>query len=194
MLSYLLYDSSLLASIQEETSHAFNAAGDLSVPHLTDSSDRLNALFEEVHRVTNSASTVRSVESDTVIGGFVLRQGSKVLMPYRQLHFDELVYGADANEFDAERFLKRGNLSKSPSYRPFGGGSTYCPGRFIARQEVLAFIAYVLRRFELKLANTEQGTSPQKFPRLGAKKPSLGVMGPMLGDDLVVSIKTRKCT
>ena len=194
MLSYLLFNPTLIASIQEETSHAFNAAGELSMPYLTHSSDRLNALFEEVHRMTNSASTVRSVESNTVIGGFVLRQGSKVLMPYRQLHFDELVYGVDANEFDPERFLKRKNLRNSPSYRPFGGGSTYCPGRFIARQEVLAFIAYVLRRFELKLANAKPGASEQKFPRLEAKKPSLGVMGPILGDDLKVRIKKRTST
>ncbi len=160
--------------------------------YLLDSSPQLNALYDEVLRITNSSSSVRSVSSKTIVGGFTFHIGMKVIIPYRQLHFDEAVFGADAQVFDAERFLKHKNLNRSPSYRPFGGGSTYCPGRFIARQEVVAFVAIVLRRFDVELAKGEKG-SRNALPPLEEKKPCLGVMGPVEGADLIVRVKQRTC-
>ena len=159
--------------------------------YLLESCVRLNCLFDEVLRMTNSSSSVRSVVSDTVIGDSVLRTGTKVLIPYRQLHFDEAVFGTDANQFDSERFLRRKGLHASPSYRPFGGGSTYCPGRFIARQEVVAFVACVLERFEMEVLREENDGIANKFPRLEEMKPCLGVMGPVQGGDLFVRIQRR---
>ena len=191
ILTYLLYDSTLLALIRDETSHAFTTTGELSMTFLLDSCVRLNCVFDEVLRMTNSSSSVRSVVSDTVIGDFVLRSGAKVLIPYRQLHFDEATFGANAQEFDSGRFFRQKNLHKSPGYRPFGGGSTYCPGRFIARQEVVAFVAYVLQRFELEVSDVEKDGTPNAFPRLEEKKPCLGVMGPVHGNDLIVSVRQR---
>lgn len=191
ILTYLLYDSTLLALIRDETSHAFTTTGELSMTFLLDSCVRLNRLFDEVLRMTNSSSSVRSVVSDTVIGDFVLRPGAKVLIPYLQLHFDEATFGANAQEFDSERFFKQKNLHKSPGYRPFGGGSTYFPGRLIARQEVVAFVAYVMKRFELEVSNAERDCTPNTFPRLEENKPCLGVMRPVHGNDLIVSIRRR---
>lgn len=161
---------------------------------LLDSCVRLNCVFDEVLRVTNSSSSVRDVTSDTMIGDFVLRSGTKVLIPYRQLHFDEAIFGSNAQNFDSERFLRQKNLHKSPSYRPFGGGSTYCPGRFVARQEVVAFVAFVLKRFELEIPNAEADGVSNTFPRLEEMKPCLGVMGPVQGGDLIVRIHQRMCT
>ena len=152
---------------------------------------RLNCLFDEVLRMTNSSSSVRNVISDTIIGDSVLRSGTKVLIPYRQLHFDEAIFGIDAQEFDSERFLRQKSLHKSPSYRPFGGGTTYCPGRFIARQEVVAFVAFVLKRFELEVPCAENDGISNTFPRLEEMKPCLGVMGPVQGSDLIVRIQRR---
>ena len=173
-----------MAKIQEETDGAFTNE-DINMTWLLDSCPRLNAFFDEVMRMTNSSSSVRSVVSDTVIGDSVLRAGTKVLIPYRQLHFNEDVFGENATKLDPERFLRRNNLKRSLSYRPFGGGSTYCPGRFIARQEVVAFVGIVLNRFRVTLV-TKSGVPP-----LEEMKPCLGIMGPTQGSDLIVRVEQR---
>ena len=66
-----------------------------------------------------------------------------------------------------------------------------CPGRFIARQEVLAFVAFVLKRFDLKLVSKGKGKLQQDFPRLEELKPTLGVIGPVQGEDVVVEISQQ---
>ena len=180
----LLHNQELMAKIQEETAEAFSN-GQIDMSCLLNLCPRLNAFFDEVMRITNSSSSVRTVISDTAIGDCIFRAGVKILIPYRQLHFDEEVFGTDAQELDPERFLKTKTLARSPSYRPFGGGSTYCPGRFIARQEVVAFIGIVLNRFRVTLA------TEQSIPRLEEMKPCLGVMGPVARDDLTVRVEQR---
>lgn len=98
---------------------------------------RLEAVFNEVVRLTSSSSSIRNVTSLTEIGGKLLHKGTKVLIPYRQLHLNEDIFGADLLHFNAERFFTNKELARSSSYRPFGGGVTYCPGRFLARREVI---------------------------------------------------------
>ena len=71
------------------------------------------------------------------------------------------------------------------------GKSTKIPvtGRFIAWQKVVAFVAYVLNRFESEVPNAEQGGTHNAFPRCEEKKPCLGVMRPVHGNDLIVRIR-----
>ena len=113
------------------------------------------------------------------------------MMPYRQLHFDESVFGLNPESFDPARFLRAKDLSKSPSYKPFGGGSTLCSGRFIARYEVIAFVALLINRFDLRLVEEGEGAPPM-FPRFNRTKPGLGIMEPKDGDDLAVEVRERK--
>ncbi|KAI9879019.1 MAG: hypothetical protein M1830_009818 [Pleopsidium flavum] len=193
IFAYLLHDPVLLSTIRTETAPAVASTG-VDMNHLLQSSPHLNSLFDEVLRLTNSSSSVRSVASETTINGFTLRTGTKVIIPYRQLHFNEAVFGTNAAHFDAERFMKNKDLNRSTSYRPFGGGSTYCPGRFIARQEVVAFVALVLGRYDLELAPSEIGGKTETFPALEEMKPCLGVMGPVTGDDLVIRVRRRQKT
>lgn len=188
-MSHLLHDPALLVSIQEEITPAFGN-GKAGMTYLVHSCPSLNALFDEVLRMTNSSSSVRSVVSNTVVGGFTFHAGTKVIIPYRQLHFDEAVFGQDAHNLNIGRFLENKNLNRSPSYRPFGGGSTYCPGRFIARQEVVGFVAIVLKRFNVAPWKSQNG-SEQRFPSLEEKKPCLGVMGPAEKEDLIIAVSQR---
>lgn len=148
----------------------------------------LNSLYNEVLRLTASSSSVRTVSSTTDLGGKSLRAGTKVSIPYRQVHFNEEVFGRDAKELDPDRFLKNKELARSSSYRPFGGGTTYCPGRFLAKKEVLAFVALALGRFEVFL----EGGRAQAFPRLEERKPCLGIMGPRSGEDVRVRVRRLK--
>ena len=80
-----------------------------------DSCPQLNAFFDEVMRITDSSSSIRSVVKDTVIGDSVLRAGMKVLIPYRQRHFNEHVSGQNNQELDPEKLLvKEGSVTRNP--------------------------------------------------------------------------------
>jgi cytochrome P450 len=166
-MAYLLFNPSLFATIKIEIRSA-------ECDHLSgletrlEGCPRLMAFYDGVLRLTTASASIRTIESTTTLGNVTLRPGGKVLLPFRQLHFNEKVFGSNADEFDPERFLRNKDLSKSSSFRPFGGGSTYCPGRYVARREVLVFIALAVCRFDdISLAGGEQPV----FPRLDKKKP-----------------------
>ena len=51
----------------------------------------------------------------------------------------------------------------------------------------MVFIALVMSRFDIRLAEKEQAT----FPKLDTRTPSLGVMMPMAGEDVQVVVRKR---
>jgi hypothetical protein len=89
-------------------------------------------------------------------------------------------------------------LAQNPSYRPFGGGVTYCPGRFLAKQEIFMALAFLLCRNDVQLAEVEgEGgkAGGQKFPRMDELKPGIGIIGPVAGNDLIVRLTPKAvCT
>ena len=144
------------------------------------------AVFHEALRMCSASSSIRLVTSPTAIGGKILPKGSRVIVPFRQMHFDDEYFGANVNEFDPERFVKNKKLTHSPSYRPFGGGISYCPGRFIAHQEVMVFLALLLGRFEPRVVGNG------KFPQLDNSKPTTGLMSPRNGEDVLVELTPKR--
>lgn len=185
LISYIVFEPGLLKSIQAETEFGI-INGKVEIAHLLNHCPYLDAAFHETLRLTSNASSARTILAPTTVSKKVLQPGCKLLIPYRQLHFNPAVFGAEVKKFNAQRFLDNDALSRSTNYRPFGGGSTYCSGRFIARREVYAFVALVLNRFELTLQDPKQC-----FPRLDETTPSLGVIGPLSGHDLILNIKRR---
>ncbi|KAJ4421164.1 hypothetical protein N0V82_003929 [Gnomoniopsis sp. IMI 355080] len=165
-LTYLLHDESLLELIRDEIRPAFtlfDAKPDMA--YLLGHCPLLASFYEEVIRLTVDPIAVRVATDQVTVGGKVLQPGRKILAPFRQMHFNPEVYGSDANDFSPRRFANNPKLQRSTSWRPFGGGNTHCPGRFIARREVYMFIAIVIFRFEVKLAPGADGKR-QKFPVL----------------------------
>ena len=194
MLAYLLSDRGLLNSIRTETDPTVSD-NNVDLERLMNHCPRLESVFYETLRLTGASSSVRRVIAPTEIGGKVLRSGHRVIIPYRQLHLNKDVYGMDVNEFDPDRFLKNRNLNHHPSYRPFGGGANYCPGRFIARQEVNVFVALLLSRFEIDIL-PEKGRrdgerTAARLPVMDHGKPCLGVLRPKRGEDIILSVRER---
>lgn len=193
-MAYVLHDEQLLKNILEEVTPAVEE-GLKDLEYRLERCPRLDSIYNEVLRLTASSSSVRTVLSTTEIGGKQLRKGTKVLIPYRQLHFNEDVFGKDAKHFDPERFLKNKDLTRNSCYRPFGGGTTYCPGRFLAKREVMTFIALALYRFDISLASDpggpvkKVGSSKPDFPMLEEQKPCLGIMGPVKGCDVYLKVR-----
>ena len=100
---------------------------------------------------------------------------------------NEQVWGADCARFDAGRFVENKTLLRHSSYRPFGGGVSYCPGRVMAKEQVYAFVGILFHRFEMKMSQKDG----IEFPRLDESMPSLGITGPVKGMDIVLDLKVR---
>ena len=185
MLAYILHDAELYDALVEEIQPAFaNGATTPNAQYLLEHCTRMNAAWDATIRMSAFSASVRHVTEDTVIGGKLLRKGSRLMIPYRQLHFDESVFGSDIQSFKSERFLKDKNLTRGGSWRPFGGGTTQCPGRFAAKQVVVSFVATLLKRFYVQV------DGPQLFPEGQLGKPVLGIMASK--GDLQVKITPRK--
>lgn len=79
---------------------------------------------------------------------------------------------------------------------PFGGGSQHCSGRFLARREVIGFLAFILHQFDISLSNMKRDGTPEsgapQFPRTDISKQNIGEISPVRGDDIILSIKPRK--
>ncbi|KJZ73983.1 hypothetical protein HIM_06651 [Hirsutella minnesotensis 3608] len=188
VLAILLWDGSLMQHVQEETKGAWKN-GRLDVKHLCANSPWLDAVFYETMRLRNGAGAIRIVLEKFELAGKVLQPGNAILLPARQLHTNGNVWGPDVWEFDPSRFLKKKSLARHASYRPFGGGITYCPGRFLAKEEVYGFIALLFHHFEVTLAPTDASGNKQRFPLFNDTVPSLGVNGPRDDMDLIIDMK-----
>lgn len=172
------------------------------VPYLIGECPRLEAVFLEVLRLEMSSSLMRYVTEATMVGGKMLRKGQNVMVPYRQLHFSEDIWGDNVFQFDPERFLKQKHLSRSSSFRPFGGGQHLCPGRFLARRAVFTFVALALSRFDISLdtATVEEQRDykfaryTQYFPRADESKPGLGALAPIARDRVILRLQPRDNT
>ncbi|KAK3689100.1 putative cytochrome P450 [Podospora appendiculata] len=191
MLSYLLRNPSDLAAFRAETAPAFRGSELADISYIQDTAKcpRVDAIWHETLRLSGWAASVRLVTRDVVIGDKTLRQGNRVMVPHRLLHFDEGVFGADTASWRPDRWLETDAARKLPSsasWRPFGGGKTKCSGRFLAKFFVTAFVATMLRRFDIEMV----GEPPMPQPDVG--RPVLGIISVKQGGDYMVSIKKRK--
>jgi cytochrome P450 len=192
MLAYMLHHPELLAAIRAEVADATSAASPTAcADQLSTTCPLLVALYHEILRLVTSSVSVRNVATDVTVGGKLLRKGGRIIIPYRQMLFNRDVFGADAGEFNVERFLANKSLASNPSFRPYGGGTTYCPGRFLAKTEVLSAVAVAAARFDMELVTEGYQGRGVGFPLLEMKKPCLGIMGPVDGDDVVVRVRIR---
>ena len=82
--------------------------------------------------------------------------------------------------------MKDPGLKRHPSLRPFGGGTSLCPGRQFAKMTTLAFIAGALQRFNIVL-----DPPLQRFPKPDEGKPTLGLVDFEPGCDLRVRLCRR---
>ncbi|KID84965.1 cytochrome p450 [Metarhizium guizhouense ARSEF 977] len=186
-VAHIVYDKELLDIAREEMEPAWQS-GELDVKHLTSNCPRLDAIFSETLRQRTNTFGWRVVKEKTVIRGKELQPGTPVIIPMRVLHTNKRLWGVDVDEFDPGRFLNK-TTARQPYYRPFASGPTYCPGRVLAKRETYAFLAILLRRFDVTLL--EPPASPgtkQAFPLMETQRPPTGVKGPKPGMDLFVRL------
>lgn len=144
-------DENLLELVRIESRLAITSDSSIDMVYILHSCPLLNSIWDETMRVTAFGASVRFVTKDIALGGKILRKGNRIMLPQRQLHLDERVFGGNAGTFEATRFMHDAKLRNNPAYRPFGGGATLCPGRHFAKQTSLGFIVLLLRRFDITL-------------------------------------------
>ena len=120
----------------------------------------LTSTFQETLRYCSIGTSIREVMEDTVLDGqWILKKGAMVQMPSRIIHKDSTLWGTDVDDFNPRRFTKTPEAQKSGSgakkrpnpaaFRAFGGGTTLCPGRHFAMNEVLAVAATFVLRYDM---------------------------------------------
>lgn len=158
LLHFICVLPGYMEKIRREVAPAFDpSSGNLTdISHLVNNTPLLNAMYHETLRYTSGALSVRKVEEDTIVAGYAFLAGSLVMMPVRPGHFDPGVFGNDVDEFVPDRFLREDDKQSgrrnpgTKALRPFGGGNTLCPGRHFATNEIFAFVATVVHRFDLE--------------------------------------------
>lgn len=165
MLIHMYHDKSLLRRIRNELEAAAVKSDPdgrtriLRVVTLREKCHLLHATFKEVLRHHALGATVRYVRDDTLLDGrYLLRKGMVVQMPLAVLHRDRGAWGEDASDFRPDRFLQPGaddvgkgiRQASALAFRPFGGGTSLCPGRHVATLETMALAAMMVLRFDLE--------------------------------------------
>ncbi|KAI1760952.1 cytochrome P450 [Hypoxylon sp. FL1150] len=191
MLTYLMRNPAYLAAFRAETAPAFRGDELVDMTYVQDASrcPQLDAIWHETLRTAGWAASVRLVTRDVIIGGKRMRNGNRVMVPHRVLHFDESVFGEDIDSWKPRHWLETAagrKLPNSPSRRPFGGGKTKCSGRFLAKSFVTAFVVTLLRRLDIEMV----GNPPMPQPDVG--RPVLGIISVKEGQDYMVSITKSK--
>ena len=134
----------------------------LDIKSLKERCPLLTSTFQETLRYGSIGTSVREVMEDTILDGqWLLKKGAMVQMPSRIIHKDSSLWGPDVEEFNPRRFMKDPEAPRSGSsstarkrpspacFRAFGGGTTLCPGRHFATNEILALTAMFVLRFEM---------------------------------------------
>ncbi|KAI1407900.1 putative cytochrome P450 [Hypoxylon sp. FL1857] len=149
----------------------------------------LQSIFTEVLRLHMNFNLLRHVNEPVTMDGCKMNKGDLVSAPMVLAHYNEADWSRashPASEFWAERHVKYteekhedGNVTvkrefalagRPSSYFPFGGGHHICPGRYIAKQQILAATALFVTSFEVESTWwTRLDGSPSDRPAQGDK-------------------------
>ncbi|XP_037639315.1 steroid 17-alpha-hydroxylase/17,20 lyase [Sebastes umbrosus] len=153
-ITYLIHHPQVQKRIQEELD---NKVGRDRSPQLSDrgSLPYLEATIREVLRIRPVAPLLipHVALSDTSIGDFTVRKGTRVIINLWSLHHDEKEW-KNPELFDPGRFLNSegtGLIIPSSSYLPFGAGVRVCLGEALAKMELFLFLSWILQRFTLSV-------------------------------------------
>uniref|UniRef100_A0A672ZR66 Cytochrome P450, family 17, subfamily A, polypeptide 1 n=1 Tax=Sphaeramia orbicularis TaxID=375764 RepID=A0A672ZR66_9TELE len=153
-VAYLIHHPQTQRQIQEELD---SKVGSERSPQLSDRGNLpyLEATIREVLRIRPVAPLLipHVALSDTSIGEFSVRKGTRVIINLWSLHHDNKEW-TNPELFDPGRFLNSdgsGLMIPSPSYLPFGAGIRVCLGESLAKMELFLFLSSVLQRFTLSV-------------------------------------------
>jgi len=129
--------------------------GDKAVPD-HDDLDKLTYLklcIRETLRLYPSAHVFgRRAEEDIEVGGYLIKEGTSVLMSPYYLGRDETQWGTDAHLYRPERHLPtdaRAATRSKFAWMPFGAGPRMCLGASLAMTEATVCVAGMMQNFKV---------------------------------------------
>ncbi|XP_048366543.1 5-beta-cholestane-3-alpha,7-alpha-diol 12-alpha-hydroxylase [Sphaerodactylus townsendi] len=147
----------------------------------------LDSAVEETLRLAAAPLLIRAVVDDMKLKmndgrEYALRKGDRIgIFPYLAAHMDPEIH-PQPHVFKYDRFLNQ-NGTKKEFYKngekvkyftmPWGAGTSMCPGRFFAVNEMKLFAFLMLTYFEVELVNKDEEVPPLDKTRYG-----FGVMQP----------------
>ncbi|KAL8772872.1 MAG: hypothetical protein Q9194_004495 [Teloschistes cf. exilis] len=156
----------------------------------------LYSTLQETLRVHAQGSSVRYVREDIMLQErWLLKKGMVVQMPQAVMHSDPEAWGPDVSVFNPRRFLKQSTTARDnekafkpqlAAYRPFGGGTSLCPGRHFVTMEAMVLTAVMVMGFEV-LPVDGQGW---KIPTQKQESMATNVFPP--GEDIQVEVRQRR--
>ncbi|MBN3321572.1 CP17A lyase, partial [Atractosteus spatula] len=152
-IAYLIHHPQVQKKVQEELD---SKIGMDRHPMLSDRGNLpyLEATIREVLRIRPVSPLLipHVALSDTSIGDYNIRKGTRVIINLWSLHHDEKEW-KNPELFDPGRFLDEGSRVYSPSasYIPFGAGIRVCLGETLAKMELFLFLSWILQRFTLEV-------------------------------------------
>lgn len=164
-----LRDPALLDRMMTEVAGCRRPDGSIDVQGL-DKQHLLQSVFSETLRLRLSIMVSRVVEwAPFKFAGYTIPPGDFVLIPTDAVHYNEEAWArigrrseVPLNQFDAERFLVPS--ASGPEYSldglaglwiPFGGGDRMCPGRHLAKLEMLYTFAYLFSNYEFDVNSND---------------------------------------
>ncbi|KAM3604283.1 uncharacterized protein V6R79_008909 [Siganus canaliculatus] len=145
----------------------------------------LESAINESLRLSSASMNIRVAEEDFSLqldsrSSVSVRRGDVIVLFPRSLHMDPEIYD-DPQTFQFDRYVQDGR-EKSDFYKqgqklkyyrmPFGSGSSKCPGRFFAINEIKQFLFLVLLYFDVRL---EEG---QTRANVDPSRAGLGILLP----------------
>nr|XP_056713719.1 5-beta-cholestane-3-alpha,7-alpha-diol 12-alpha-hydroxylase-like [Euleptes europaea] len=147
----------------------------------------LDSAVEETLRLAAAPLLIRAVVEDMKLKmndgkEYALRKGDRIgIFPYLAAHMDPEIH-PQPHVFKYDRFLNQ-NGARKEFYKngekvkyftmPWGAGTSMCPGRFFAVNEMKLFVFLMLTYFEMELVNEDKEVPPLDKTRYG-----FGVMQP----------------
>jgi len=125
----------------------------ISVERIKNECPLLFSTYRETLRLQSDIFSSRAVRADTILAGqYFLKKDSVLLISGGIMHQLKNVWGDDADDFNPRRFMEltRSKDLHPAAFRAFGGGSTLCPGRHFAANEILVFVALIILQFEFQ--------------------------------------------
>ncbi|KAK3685831.1 cytochrome P450 [Podospora appendiculata] len=171
----------------------------LDISRAAETCPLLVACYQEALRIGSTPTCNRAVLEDTLLadaatGADVLvRKGQRVSIPTFMLHSRDQIWGGDATAFDPWRFMPGGSAdAKGPGrarreqgFVPYGGGLHLCPGRHLAKIEILATGALMVMGLDFLAGEDGKAiVAPTYSEATGAKKPE--------GETRIVRIRRRE--
>lgn len=188
MIQNILANTDLLRSLRKELEvilttkeTPYGRQAELDIGRAEVECPLLNACYQEALRIGSTPTCNRAILEDVVLTDpdtgreILFKKGWRVSIPTFLLHNRDTFWGGDAESFKPEKFLPGGVATDSKGkvrtqgFVPYGGGAHLCPGRHLAKMEILASGALVIMALDFE---AENGFVAQNYTlNSGAKKP-----------------------